>query len=1693
MKYFFIVCFTFSLILTLASCDKASKDHTKASAKTVEDSDKLATRKNQAPDILSSDLIELGQGFSGPLPIFISDNNNDELKVSLSGDDAQYFQIKGVAIFFADNFNSAKTEFVFSVTAKDDEVTISKQQQVRLSGKPASKKYAQLFGSAEFSETKRFIKACLPANKELKHNERFYKDYIQLLAKPIDAEEYDVQNTFSVHTAKKSFCLTSLKFAHQYVINIKKGFPFENAITKEDISIEINTPDQSPSISFSKTAFILPPTSEAMLPIELTNVSNFEVLVVRLSVEQLKAELANDSFNYKSYFGDIEHLLGESQLIGREKVSVSLERNKATTMNLDLSRIIESNPVGSYTVIIVPDEKEINLRYWDDLILQKVVYTDVGLVTYRPNEGLYVYTMSYRLGEPLQKISVDLVANNSEVLATEISNRHGMVFFADPLMQGKGGMAPQQVRAINEKEFAFVDFNLNQLDLTQHNIAGNTALKPINAFVTTERGVYRNNEDVYITTILRDNQKRSISPNGIRLEIVKPDGNVVLSEVNTPSENGMLQTVYKVPKNERTGQWTVNLYYGEDTPRIGQTKFEVADYIPQTISVDLNVAQNNYDNKKLLVAIKSDYLYGAPASNLQVEGTVTFSKNRRLFNQFPDFLFGDDSQRYSKTLPLAQKALDENGILEMPIGANLLPKSLAHQPITASIRMGVEEDSGRINYKTTRLTALEGGAWVGVKSEDDNPSYSVNKVIDFELINLDINGLAVQANTLTYNIIEEEREYHWYSSGGDWKYRVETFDKDIVDYGSVKTDQDGKAKIPFSDTNWGYYRLEIEDSKSQNRTSLAFSVGYSSNTESLSSPEKVGISTNKGRFNVGDTMELNVTAPYTGKLHLVVANTEILLDKWIDLTNVSQQIPLKIEEKWGDQFYITAMVFRPHSNAHGPARAVGVEHVFVEQAQAQSNIELKVASKIRPNGPINIAIESSLKEGGEVVVMAVDKGILNLTGFKTPNPYEAFYAKQALNLSIHDLYQHLIQYKKGEVLKTSFGGDANVSVDSTLRENIFNPTVLVSSPVKVDKDGRANVTFNVPQFNGQLQIMAIGVDETKIGSSEAKTVVASPITVASLMPRFAHINDRLTVGINLHNLEIPEANIQIDWQVSEGISILSADSSATLIEGEKQHVLLDVQANSVGAQNITANIKVNGKDYESHTYNLNVENLRPDFYLSQAIVLNPQEITKFTPDIDDVDIRHVSASLSMAPVLNVEHYIHQLRRYPLGCLDQTSSKAWGYLSSNNAISEHTKSSLLKESIIHLGTMQQTDGGFSAWPEGNETQQWLSLYATDLMLNIHKAFKDEIPNTLLAPALEFANGINGSDISLKAYAQYIIASAQPQLVDKGEVRYLTSLVLNGQETPTVQTLAFLILSNDKLGYKGYVQSLYKLLQNLPNESGWSRAEYSSELKAKILRAFVVSESTTLDTAQKETLSIRIQDVKEALTKKAWISTHEKAWLMRLFASTNQDQQLWQNPSIMLNDKTLSKTDLQSRIINKDQEIEIENKLDAPVFLSLSYDGTSQIPLSASNNELQLSTQYFAIDGRTAIDISHIEQGTEVLVKHRIRIVSNSDAEISLDAPVPAGFEVENPKLSGLRALQANLAKTDPTFEEFRDARYLAAWTLPFGKKDLDDGIIHVNYIMRAVSRGSFVKPAIVVEDMYRPTIRANSAEGTVVIE
>ena len=350
--------------------------------------------------------------------------------------------------------------------------------------------------------------------------------------------------------------------------------------------------------------------------------------------------------------------------------------------------------------------------------------------------------------------------------------------------------------------------------------------------------------------------------------------------------------------------------------KLGDVTFEVADYVPETIDVTLKSAQEIYSNTKVAVSVNSEFLYGAPAEYLPVESGLTLFKSRRPFAKFKKYLFGTSKEfeQFREKLPETHTDGEGNALLTLP--ADLITdSSVRHQPIKIRLRVGVVEPNGRLAQRTLDMLALHFPSWVGVQSENDYPVYDVDKPIGFNLINVDRSQDPVPNNELSYKVFEEKWDYHWYRTGGEWKYRVDVFDRAVIESGKVTTNELGRSHVSLQNRDWGRYRLEVTDEASSQVTDLRYRVGWwSAEGNQAAIPDNVKIAPDRGEINPGDSVTINIQAPYAGKLHLIVATDSILEERFVELDDKQVQVTLDSKPSWGTGVYFLATVYRPGEN-----------------------------------------------------------------------------------------------------------------------------------------------------------------------------------------------------------------------------------------------------------------------------------------------------------------------------------------------------------------------------------------------------------------------------------------------------------------------------------------------------------------------------------------------------------------------------------------------------------------------------------------------------------------------------------------------------------------------------------------------------------------------------------------------------------
>ena len=482
-------------------------------------------------------------------------------------------------------------------------------------------------------------------------------------------------------------------------------------------------------------------------------------------------------------------------------------------------------------------------------------------------------------------------------------------------------------------------------------------------------------------------------------------------------------------------------------------------------------------------------------------------------------------------------------------------------------------------------------------------------------------------------------------------------------------------------------------------------------------------------------------------------------------------------------------------------------------------------------------------------------------------------------------------------------------------------------------------------------------------------------------------------------------------------------------------------------------------------------------------------------DVGDLtpESRHISVRVTGQPVLATDWISQSLNRYPFGCLEQTTSKAWPvlYLTDDDASwSASARDKHIAKAINHISQMQLNSGAFSLWRGGHRPEPWLSMYAMEFLQEA-KAKGYDVPDVMLTNGMDYVENLNVDTMSVQAYAMYLRTKyGNP---NAGEARYLATKLAS--KAYGVQSHVHLSAT---FGLLGDAQREVDLLSSVKgsNWTSWSRYDYRSRIRDKALLSYYALSSSSIDEAFKAKVMEQLESLYAEAQKLRYISTQEKGWLLRLASLTSEAKPLSEQHSISLDFRDYKLKDLAGYLADQSTWTSAKNTSDDDMYIKISSSGVNKELTEAFANHMVVTTEYKNLATGKIMELNQVKQGTDVMVVHKIELDHDLkyDMELSIEAPVPAGFELENPRLSSGRTLITKVKRLTPSFEEYRDDRYVAAWSLNRGyrSRGIKDNALFVAYVMRAVTPGSYLVPSVAIEDMYQPRYRSNTAESHVVV-
>ena len=1526
----------------------------------------------------------------------------------------------------------------------------------------------------------------------------------------------------SVRGEGQQLCIEELLHGKRYEVKVRAGVPSsvdENLVKPVDITVYVR--DRKPAIRFTTQNYVLPRTGQQGIPVVAINTKLVKVEIYNIGDRAITREVLDGSFgeqveSYKATELKDKH----GQLLWKGEMPVNTKLNEETTVAFPIDELLPNLKPGLYVMVAGPSDGNAapaNANEAPDegddssgsKATQWFVVSDLGLTAMSGSDGVHAFVRSLADAKGKSDIEVRLLARNNEVLATGKTDDNGYARFDAGFTRGEGGLAPAMIVVRDGADYGFLDLTKSAFDLSDRGVGGRQAPGPLDAMLYTERGVYRPGEKVFLTAMLRDAGGKAVPGVPLTLKILRPDTVEHERQLLKDEGAGGRSLTFPIATTAMTGTWRVSAHADPKGPAIGEVSFLVEDYTPERLEMKLASDQTVIGaGEPATIRIDGRYLYGAPAAQLGLEGEVNISARDKGPAGFEAYQFGLEDEQFAPQRK-AMEGLpntDNNGHAE--IKAELPAISQTTKPLKAGVIVRLRESSGRVLTESTSFDVRPAKPFIGIKPQFSGGHAGDGSLASFEVVVLGRDGKSAAMQGLKWELSRIETRFQWYSRNGRWDFEKINYVRKAAN-GTVNVEPGKPARID-APVQYGRFRLEVTAPGDQALpASTAFYAGWYV-SEGNETPDVLDLALDKPSYKPDDTVNVQLSPRMAGEATVAIVSDKLLTQQTVSVPANGTSVSFTVDEAWGPGAYVVAELYRPMDVAakRMPSRAIGAKWVAFDARPRTLDVALETPEKTRPNQRLTIPVKVAGAESGEaafVTVSAVDLGILNLTNYPVPQPERHYFGQRRLATELRDLYGKLIDGMQGIRGTIRSGGDGSGLAGNGRPLNV-EPIAFYSGIVQVGANGAAEVSFDIPAFDGTLRVMAAAWSGGKAGHASNDVIVRDPLVVQGTPPKFLIIGDKSELHLSLANVEGPDGQFSLSAIAQGAVSFGEGNATTQTISlkpEERRSLTLPLAGNALGKGTVKVEVAGPGGISVARSYTLDVAPAAPNVTRrtfqalaakSGVLTVSPEVVADLIPGT-----ARVTLSAGRNAALDVPGLLLSLDRYPFGCAEQTVSRALPLLylnevaDSQGLAGEKGAKERIERAIERLASLQDSSGSFGLWSPGGY-DLWLTSYVTDFMLRAQeKGYKlrsvvlenalDRLKNSVNY-ATEFQSG--GEEL---AYSLYVLARAGRAVV--GDLRYYVDEKLGNFATPLAQAQlgAALAMYGDKeRAERAFTAAIGKLRPEPTPASLALRTDYGTALRDTAGTLTLVSETNSLP--------VSIVDLARTVSRRRAIvpatTTQENAWmLLAANALTHQGR----NPQIEVDGKV--ETGPVQRVLgNADltaKPFTLKNVSDEEVSLSLIVNGASAQPEPATASGFTIDRKVYSTEGKE-VKFDRVKQNDRFVVVLKVSETEAKLGQIIVEDRLPAGFEVENPKLlkgTDLKAFPWLDNKDLPAHTAFRDDRFTAAFT----KSDASNktpAFYTLAYVMRAVSPGIYTHPGAYVEDMYRPERFARTAPGKVEI-
>ena len=1509
----------------------------------------------------------------------------------------------------------------------------------------------------------------------------------------VDYEPY-VQTgdaTLVVQVEDAQLCVDGVEHGQRYRLTLRQGLPAASGETlSKSVEVTQYVRDRSPGVSFPGRAYVLPKSANAALPVETVNTGKLDLTLRRVSDRNLLRTMQEEYFGRPLSQWQLESFSTDiAEEIWTGTAEVQSELNRDMTPRLPMGEAIAGQAPGIYALTARvsganPDDSPSATQWF--------VLSDLGISTVSGTDGLHVSLRGLSDAQPREGVTLRLISRANAVLATATTDADGMASFEPGLTRGTNAAAPALLLAEDgDSDMGFLSLTDPAFDLSDRGVEGRAPAGPIDVFLTTDRGAYRAGETIHATVLSRDADIAAIEGLPLIAILTRPDG---VEYSRLISDGGHLGGhVFDFPTGPAVprGTWRLAIRTAPDTEPVASQTLLVEDFIPERIDYDLALADGPVRlGSTPTLTLDARYLFGAPGADLTVEGEAILTAATEL-EGWPGYRFGrHDEDSSPRARYFSGGRTDAQGKAAFPV--ELPDPASAERPQELTIIARVADGAARPVERRLTAPVLPDSPVIGIR-----PLFTdvlgQGQQARFNLIGL-APELSPQAMQVKWTLNRVETRYQWYQQYGNWNWEPTTRRTRIA------TGEASLSDVPLElaeTVDWGEYELIVERiGGPYTASSVSFSAGWYGGGESADTPDRLEMSLDRADYTIGDTAVLRLVPRAPGTALISVVSNHVIARQVVELAEGASTVPLEVTEDWGTGAYVTATVLRPmqETNDQTPTRSLGIVHAAIAPGDKQLVVSIDAPDVARPrqSQDVNVTIADA-PEGEEVwlTLAAVDLGILNLTGFESPDPSAYYFGQRRLGVEMRDIYGRLIDPGNGAMGIVRSGGDADQGARLQSPPPTQDLMAQFSGPVQVGLDGTAEVTIDLPAFNGTVRLMAVAWSRDAVGQAERDMTVRDPVVVNASVPRFLAPGDESRILLDVTHADGPTGQMRLTIEnIGEGLNIGTAPAPFDLADKAKASFAVPVSASTVGDPSFDVVLTTPDGTTLRQTLRLPVRANDPVISQTRRFTLSAGDAFEFTSDVfAGMKPGTGKAVISAGPLARFDApgLLDALDRYPYGCTEQVTSQAMPllYLSSvAEATGLGTAADIddrIDAAIARVLTRQSPNGAFGLW-RAESGDFWLDAYVADF-LSRARAEGHSVPDIAFRMAMDnLRNRINyapdfdngGEDV---AYALLVLAREGAAAM--GDLRYYADVKADDFATPlaVAQIGAALAAYGDQTRADAMFARAANRLARTDNDAPVWRADYGTTLRdsAAVLALATEAGSTAVDA---EALTIRVTTSPERL------STQESAWsLMAAKALIDRPS----GSGLRVNGAPVNGPFVEILEQDSADSLSLSTEDGQATEITLTTSGIPITPPDAGGTGYSIERSFYDLDGQP-LDGDSFAVGERFVTVLRVTPFEGAEARLILDDALPAGIEIDNPNLlrSGDIGALGWLDLSEAEHSEFRSDRFVSAVDMRNTRP------VTLAYIARAVTPGNFHHPAASVEDMYRPRYRARTATSQITV-